>query len=103
MWIRPTPGMSSFWLKFVTSESRSPPTVSDVKGWAFSSSRRWAATVAAPVAWLATLFELAATSIRFVTAMRPNTRITMATSASTSVKPASEDRFFMMVSVTAGC
>ena len=69
--------------------------------------------VAAAVAWLATLLELAATSIRFVIAMSPKTRITIATSASTSVKPACDrlagcapaglgTRFFMWVSVMAG-
>ena len=50
------------------------------------------AEVTAAVPWLATLFELAATSIRLVTAMSPKTSTTTATRASTSVKPASPPR-----------
>jgi hypothetical protein len=50
------------------------------------------AAVVAAVAWLATMFEVAATSRRFVTAMRPNTRTTMEIRASMRVKPASAGR-----------
>src|SRR4030042_1189591 len=47
------------------------------------------AEATAAVLWLAPLFELAATRRRFVTAVSPKTSTTTATSASTSVKPAS--------------
>ena len=47
---------------------------------------------AAAVDWFATELELAATTSRFVTAIRPNDRMTIAVSASTSVKPCSPRR-----------
>src|SRR4030042_268444 len=47
------------------------------------------AAATAAVLWLATLFELAATRRRVVTAASPKPSTTPATSASTSVKPAS--------------
>ena len=50
------------------------------------------AEAAAAVLWLATEFELAATTSRLVTAISPKTRITIATSASTRVNPASAPR-----------
>src|SRR5512141_3065085 len=55
-----------------------------------SMARLAEATAAVP--WLATLFELAATSIRLVTAISPKISTTTATRASTRVNPASAPR-----------
>ena len=55
----------------------------------FTMSMTRVAVLTAAVPWLATVFELAATSMRLVTAMSPKTSTMTATRASTSVKPAS--------------
>ena len=50
------------------------------------------AVLTAAVPWLATVLELAATSMRLVTAISPKTSTTTATRASTRVKPDSPPR-----------
>ena len=57
----------------------------------FRSSSCSEASVVAAELWLPALLELAATIMRFVIATRPNTRTTIAMSASTRVNPASSD------------
>ena len=51
--------------------------------------QRLGGMVVAAVLWLPTVFDAPPTTNRLVTAISPKTRTTMATSASTSVKPAS--------------
>ncbi len=106
VWMTPTPGTSSVQCHSVKTSVGSaqslPPSGATPRRSRRSRrprGRRTWSTSACPwpgwprstaaVPWLATLFELAATSIRLVTAISPKTSTTTATSASTSVKPAS--------------
>src|SRR6185295_6438249 len=75
----------------VRSLFTSPPgwLTSVVKGTDLSSSIWRVAADVVAVAWLATVLDEPATTIRFATAATPNIRMTMATRASMSVKPAS--------------
>ena len=102
VWIVPMPGVPVVQCQSVgtsvgsaqsfpaaASQARPPGRLSSVSYVvAFTKSIADVAAVTAAVPWLATVLELAATSNRLVTAISPKTSTTMATSASTSVKPA---------------